>query len=191
MGLLDFLLKLLSGEGQQCPSCGAPGATNAIDGTVRCKNPICPYFDASLGQRGTLRQAGSTVPTQGNYKPARPMRIRYRNFQGQERNFSADADSIVRKKNHIVARVAPTGKKIALSRERIQNLSEVESAFPQRFAAGQPWPTRVNDRSSGITKTWNKFSPVREDSRQVSQLVSELPLRACLSGSPENSVRLL
>src|SRR5262249_16639976 len=125
------------------------------------------------------------------YKPARPMRIRYRNLQGQERNFSADTDSIVRKKNHSVARVAPTGKKIALSRERIQNLSEVESAFPQRFAAGQPWPTRVNDRSSGITKTWNKFSPVREDSRQVSQLVSELPLRACLSGSPENSVRLL
>ena len=165
MGLLDFLLKLLSGEGQQCPSCGAPGATKASDGTIRCKNPICPYFDASLGQRGTLRQAGSTVPTQGNYKPARPMRIRYRNFQGQERNFSADADSIVRKKNHIVARVAPTGKKIALSRERIQNLSEVESAFPQRVAAGQPWPTPRERQVLGYHKKHGTSSPLYEKIR--------------------------
>jgi len=93
------------------------------------------------------------------------MRIRYRNFQGQERNFSADADSIVRKKNHIVARVAPTGKKIALSRERIQNLSEVESAFPQRVAAGQPWPTPRERQVLGYHKKHGTSSPLYEKIR--------------------------
>ena len=51
------------------------------------------------------------------------------------------ADSAHRKKNHVSVKVAPQGRRIALSRDRILNLSEVEAAFPQRVAPGQDWPT--------------------------------------------------
>ena len=142
MGLLDFLIGLFTGGGDkiQCPSCGAQGARKTSDGLVHCKNPACPYFDPSQ-RSGTLRQAGSTVPTRGDFHPEHPLSIRYRNFAGEERTFTAEKDSLVRKNNHLVGRVAPTGHKITLSRDRIQNLSEVEAAMPQRVAPGQGWPT--------------------------------------------------
>ena len=73
--------------------------------------------------------------------PSRTIAIRYTNHQGHVKTFTADADSARREKNHIKVRVAPQGKVITLSRERIQNLSEVEAAFPQRVDPGQPWPT--------------------------------------------------
>lgn len=141
MGLLDFLMTLLSGNKRtECPNCGSSGAQKTDDGIVHCKNPYCTYFDASLGRSGTLRQAGSTLPTRGDFRPARPVSIRYVNFVGQNRDFSAERESLVRKRNHIVARVAPTGQKIALSRDRIQNLSEVETHLPSKVEPGQDWP---------------------------------------------------
>jgi hypothetical protein len=163
MGLLDFLLKLLSGGKQQCPSCGAQGAQKSSNGSIRCPNPSCPYFDATL-RRG-IHERVVPVPTEGNYRPARPVTIRYRNFQGQERTFSADADSILRKNNHLVARVTPTGRKIALSRERIQNLSEVESAFPQKVDLGQPWPSPRERQVLGYHKKHGTTSPLYEKIR--------------------------
>ncbi len=141
MGLFDFLISWFGGGGIQCPSCGAQGARKTNDGLVHCKNPSCPYFDASLGVTGKLRQAHTTMPTRGDFRPKSPVSIRYRNFAGQDRNFSAERDSIVRKNNHLVAEVSPTGRKITLSRERIQNLTEVENAMPQQVAPGQSWPT--------------------------------------------------
>ncbi|HKU25279.1 MAG TPA: hypothetical protein VJQ54_07380 [Candidatus Sulfotelmatobacter sp.] len=142
MGLLDFLIGLFTAGGSkiQCPSCGAQGARKSSDGLIHCGNPTCPYFDPAL-RRGTRGQAGSSVPTRGDFHPEHPLAIRYRNSAGQERTFTAERDSIVRKQNHLVARVVPTGRKITLSRDRIQNLNEVEASIPQRVAAGQPWPT--------------------------------------------------
>ena len=67
--------------------------------------------------------------------------IHYRDFRGQEKTFSVDAASAYRIKNHISVKVAPKGARIILSRNRILNLTEVESAFPQRVAPGQAWPT--------------------------------------------------
>ena len=141
MGLFDFLKSLFGGGDIQCPSCGAKGARKTEDGLVHCKNPSCPYFDASLGLTGKLRRARTTIPTRGDFHPENAVSIRYRNFVGQDRDFSAERESIVRKNNHLVAQVAPTGNKITLSRDRIQNLAEVEAAMPQQVAPGQPWPT--------------------------------------------------
>jgi len=140
MGLLEFLRSLFSGGNIRCPSCGRLGARKGSDELIHCRNPICPNFDPRQ-RRGTLRQSGTTVPTQGDFWPEHLVSIRYRNAAGQDRNFSAERGSIVRKNNHLVARVAPTGERITLSRDRIQNLSEVEAAFPQRVASGQPWPS--------------------------------------------------
>jgi hypothetical protein len=140
MGLLDLIRRLFGQDRIQCPSCATEGAQKSGDGLIRCSNPMCSYFDPSL-RRGTLRRAGSTVPTRGDFHPEHPLTIHYRNFAGQDRTFSAERDSVIRKGNHLVGRVAPTGEKIALSRDRIQNLHEVEDAMPQRVAPGQPWPT--------------------------------------------------
>jgi len=166
MGLLDFLLSLLSGGNKiQCPSCGTQGARKESDGRVLCKNPSCPYFDASLGRSGTLRQAGTRLVTEGNYRPTHPVTIRYQNFQGQDRTFTAEQDSLARKQNHLVAQVAPTGQKIALSRDRIQNLAEVESAFRQRVAPDQSWPTPRERQVLNYHKKNGSTSPLFEKIR--------------------------
>lgn len=165
MGLLDFFIGLFTGGGKmQCPSCGAQGARKSSDGVIHCQNPTCPYFDPAQ-RTGTLRQAGSTVPTRGDFHPEHPLTIRYRNFAGQERTFTAERDSIVRKQNHLVARVVPTGRKITLSRDRIQNLNEVDAAIPQRVAAGQPWPTPRERQILNYHKKHGSTSPRFEQVR--------------------------
>ena len=149
MGFVDFLKSLFSGSRKfpgtplQCPSCGTADALKTDDGIIHCKNAACPYFDEGLIAvfGGELRRRLTTVPTRGNFHPEHPVSIRYVNYVGQSRDFSAESGSIVRKNNHLIARVAPTGKKITLSRERIQNLADVEAAMPQQVAPGQPWPT--------------------------------------------------
>jgi hypothetical protein len=159
MGFLDFLT---GGKKVQCPSCGMQGARKSGD-KIRCLNPACPYFDSSIGTKGTLRAAGRRL--RGNFTPARPLTIRYRNFQGQEKTFIADADATVRKSNHLVARVAPTGRRIVLSRERIQNLSEVEGLLPQRVEAGQSWPTPRERQVLSYHKKYGTSSPLYEKIR--------------------------
>ena len=167
MGLLDFLISLFGGGSSiQCPSCGAKGSRKTEDGLVHCRNPICPYFDASLGVAGKLRQAGTSVPTRGDFHPTNPVFIRYRNFAGQDRDFSAERDSIVRKRNHIVASVAPTGRKITLSRDRIQNLSDVEAVAKQQVQPGQGWPSRVERQILIYHKKHGTTSPRYEQVRK-------------------------
>jgi len=140
MGLLDFLVSLFGGGSSiQCPSCGAEGARKTREGLIVCKNYSCPYY----GRVGKPRQAGTSIPTAGNFEPRTPITIRYRNFAGQDRSFVAELSSVVRRKNHLVAKVVPTGTKVSLSRDRIQNLTEVEAAMPQSVAPGQEWPSRV------------------------------------------------
>lgn len=154
MGLLDFLRKLLTGESNTmpCPNCGVPGALRADDGRISCRNPTCSYFDAGRSR--------------GNYAPEHPITIRYRNFAGQERTFSAERESIVRKRNHLVAQVAPTGLKITLSRDRILNLREVESVLPQKIAPGQAWPTVRERQILGYHKLNGTTSPRFEEIRR-------------------------
>ncbi len=166
MGLLDFLKNRLSGGNNlQCPVCRAAGAQRTGEGKIRCPNPSCPNFDASLGARGTLGQPGTTVPTKGSFKPVQPIIIRYRNFAGQDRTFVAEMDSLVRKGNHLVARVEPAGEKIALARDRIQNLEELESGPTQRVAPGQPLPTPRERQVLGYHKKHGTSSPLFEKIR--------------------------
>ena len=162
MGFLDFLTGLFGG-GQKinCPSCGTPDARRTREGTVRCKNQTCPNYDPSLA----LGRKIAPVPTRGNYRPEHPVPIRYVNFVGQSRDFSAERDSLVRKKNHIIAQVAPTGRKITLSRDRIQNLSEVEGYMPKRVEPGQNWPTGRERQILNFHKKHGSTSPRYEQLR--------------------------
>lgn len=171
MGLLDLLISLFSGRRRisgavlQCPSCGTADARKTDDEIVHCKNPICPYFDEGLLYAGGLRRRLTTVPTRGNFRPEHPVSIRYLNYVGQSRDFSAELGSILRKNNHLVARVAPTGKKIALSRDRIQNLAEVEAAMAAQVAPGQAWPTPRERQILGYHKKHGTSSPRYEQVR--------------------------
>lgn len=161
MGLFDFLSRKI-----QCPSCGTPGARES-GGQIRCPNPSCPYFDSSLGGVATASKAGPPAAARkhGEFSPAQPLSIRYRNFQGQETTFTADAGSARRKRKHISVRVAPTGQRITLSRDRIQNLGEVENFVPQPVAPSQAWPTRVECQVMGYHKKHGTTSPLYEKIR--------------------------
>jgi hypothetical protein len=159
MGLLDFLFGKT-----KCPQCGTKGARTS-DGQTRCPNPSCQYFDGTLGRGGRLRLGGARLPRRSDYSPARALAIRYRNFQGQEKIFTADKESLQRKHNHIVAVVAPTGEKIALSRDRIQNLDEVEQALPQAVEPPQPKPTARERQVLAFHKKYKSTSPLYEKIR--------------------------
>lgn len=160
MGLFDFLF----GK-KACPLCGAKGA-RTTDGRVRCPNPSCQYFDGSLGRSGRLRLGGTLAPRRSDYSPSRPLYIRYRNFQGQEKTFTADKDSLQQKGNHIIARVVPTGEKIALSRDRIQNLSESEGALAEAKAeAPRSGPTARERQVLAFHKKHRSTSPLYEKIR--------------------------
>ena len=142
MGLLNFLTQLFfRGDKIECPSCRTAGALQTSDSLVHCRNRNCPNYDPGYVIGGRLVRRLSTVPTEGDFHPEHPVSIRYTNFTGQNRDFAAERDSLVRKKDHIVAEVAPTGRKITLSRDRIQNLNEVEGQMPKRVEPGQNWPT--------------------------------------------------
>src|SRR5262249_27646332 len=135
MGFLDALFGRTT-----CPDCGGKGARKSGD-RIRCLNPSCRHFDASLGRGGRLLCACGGAARRSDFWPERPLTIHYRNFRGQEKSFTADEESIARKHNHIVARVVPTGEKIALSRDRIQNLAEVDQAVARRRKPQTPGPT--------------------------------------------------
>ena len=162
MGLLDFLF----GRGK-CPQCGTAGARKS-QGQTRCPNPSCRYFDASLRQ-----SADTPLEWRGDFSPASPFAIRYRNFRGEEKTFTAERLTLRRSRNHIVAQVAPTGTSISLfpgphrepggsrtgpaGRGGIQTQRALRSRAP---GLGLPQEAQV------------QLSSLREDSREVSGLVA-------------------
>jgi len=167
MGLLDFLRSLfLGGEKIDCPNCGTAGARKTSDELIHCKNPSCRYFDAGLAYGGRLVRRYTEVPTRGNFRPEHPVSIRYVNFVAQNRDFSAERDSLVRKRNHIVAQVAPTGRRITLSRDRIQNLAEIEAYLPHKLEPGQQWPSGRERQILNYHKKHGTTSPRYEQVRE-------------------------
>jgi hypothetical protein len=159
MGFLDFLFGRT-----RCLQCGTKGARTS-ENRIRCRNPSCQYFDGTLGRGGVLRAAGSRFPRRSDYSPARPLAIRYRNFQGQEKTFIADRESLRRKHNHIIARVSPTAERISLSRDRIQNLADVEDALSQRVEEVPHGPTARERQVLAYHKKYKTTSPLYEKIR--------------------------
>jgi hypothetical protein len=160
MGFLDFLF------GQsKCPRCGTKGARKS-QGQTRCPNPSCPLFDISLrGTRDSTRVGSISPPRRGDFSPQSPLAIRYRNFRGEEKTFTADSETLQRKRNHIIAQVTPTGENISLSRDRIQNLDEVEEALPKIAEYRQPGPTARERQVLGFHKKHKSTSPLYEKIR--------------------------
>src|SRR2546421_13085735 len=163
MGFLDSLL----GK-NKCPNCGTPGAQ--ISGSeVRCLNPLCTYFMFAQGRSETPRPVTSSPqsPQPSSAMPSQPITIQYVNFQGQQKNFVADASTLKRSREHILAKVAPKGQQIALARRRIQNLHEVEQALPQghRGDSGDSYPNARERQVLSYHKKHKSTSPLFEKIR--------------------------
>lgn len=169
MGLFD----LFSGK-INCPDCGSPGAKKS-GGRVLCPNISCQNFDseAAEAQRASGAQPRSAAARPASAAPAsrpQPMGtetivVRYRNFQGVEKTFSADPDTARRKGKHISLCIAPKGIRVALARDRIQNLSEVEAVCSQRVGEGQSLPTPVERQVLSYHKKHGTTSARYESAR--------------------------
>ena len=175
MGFLKSLLNLVGGE--KCPVCGTPGATKSGD-QVRCLNPMCRNFMGAAvqppstsppppqpQQNVTARQPSGTPSQSFSRSSAGSVSIQYKNFQGQYKAFAADAGSLRRKGNHIIARVDPSGKQIAFSRDRIQNMSEVDAVLPARDRSGAPRPSSKERQVLGYHTKHGTTSPLYEKIR--------------------------
>ena len=185
MGFFNALKDILGGE--KCPACGTPGARRS-GSEIRCLNPVCQYFNPSFapgaaspqppqqtppqqGRPSGWSSAPGSTPSAGSSSsgsgpaPAGSVTIQYRNFQGQNKTFYADPRSLHREKNHIRATVAPKSQKISLSRDRIQNLQEVERQMPQRVEAGQEWPNKKERQVLSYHKKHGTTSPLYEKIR--------------------------
>jgi hypothetical protein len=185
MGFFNALKDILGGE--KCPACGTPGARKS-GSEIRCLNPVCQYFNPSFapsssspqppqqtqhpqGRSSGWSSAPSSTPASGSSQsgsgpaPSGSVAIQYRNFQGQNKTFYADARSLHREKNHIKATVAPKSQQISLSRDRIQNLQEVERQMPQRVEAGQEWPNKKERQVLNYHKKYKSTSPLYEKIR--------------------------
>ncbi len=161
MGLFDFL----KGAAVRCPVCGAPDARRSGDRVI-CPNPMCRNSaeqQSSSARTGGAPTAAKAAPVpRGRWQPQNPLTIRYRNFQGVEQTYAAEADSCRRRKNHISVLVAPTGRRITLRRDRIQNLAEVEAHCAGRVADGQPEPTPRERQVMSYHKKHGTTSPLYE-----------------------------
>ncbi|MBZ5524903.1 MAG: hypothetical protein LAP21_21945 [Acidobacteriia bacterium] len=174
MGFGRFIGDLLSGK-TNCPLCGTPGSTKEGD-RVRCLNPQCANFFLTPGQvpaeprapkpASQSPQSAPQAPASGpGLGSARTITIQYKNFQDQHKTFTADVGSLRRKKNHIVARVAPSGKILSLSRDRIQNMTEVDQCLPAYMRTGAPYPTAKERQVLGYHKKHKSTSPLYEKIR--------------------------
>ena len=159
MGFLDFLF----GK-PKCPQCGTKGARVSLN-RILCPNPSCQYFDGTLRHSGVLGGGASRAPRRSDYSPERPLAVRYRNFEGREKIFTAEKQSLRRKHNHITAQVAPTGERISLSRDRIQNLAEVEEALSEWGEELPLGPTARERQVLAYHKKYKTTSPLYEEIR--------------------------
>lgn len=115
--------------------------------------PVFQWRKASSTSTGVSLWAEHALPG------ALTTRLRGRGTFG---TFAADNGSLRRKGNHIVARVSPTGENIALSRDRIQNLAEVEQALPQATENARSGATARERQVLAFHKKYKSTSPLYE-----------------------------
>ena len=163
---MGFLDALFGKKETNCPRCGTKGARRS-GARILCSNLSCPNFDASLrGGAPDSNQSSSQGYSgrKGSYVAAKPVTVRYRNFRGEDKTFTVEADSIRRRKDHLMAAVEPTGEHLSLSRSRIQNLQEVESNMPATESRGDIPPAKAR-QVIAYHKKHGTTSPLYEQMR--------------------------
>jgi len=132
-----------------CPECGADWAELASFTDVKCTNPNCSHYDRAYASGGF----------------ANPVKIEYVNFEGQNKTFTCDADSLRIKGQHLAAAVAPTGRRIALKIEKIANRQDLVEAIRNANEANTAMPTPREKRVLSYHKRRGTTSPLYESLR--------------------------
>lgn len=134
-------------EAARCPKCGTWGAKKFL-WKVKCPNPSCEKYDSEYAEAfRQSRVAGKPASEVFTHLKGRAdpndysLRIRYQNFRGDEIIYSADPRTVYRQSESVVARLAPTGKRVSFKLSKIQNRNEVESIL-----AENPQPTGIERR---------------------------------------------
>lgn len=133
---MGFLAKLF-GWPIDCPACGTRKARESFTG-IHCPSEKCQHYDPNHARSLAMKSApsfsrGDSSQTAWATQPPRvhypnPLRVQYVNFQGEQKVFVADRNSVRRRHAHLMVAVEPTGREIALNPEKIVNRQEVESA---------------------------------------------------------------
>jgi hypothetical protein len=160
-----------------CPVCGDRSAYKPWFGAVECPNHKCDNFDADRlwqlvhsGERTLDEQLAASHKWHRNPRTGKrtlkPMRrdfdpgtarieVHYRNFKGQEKTFVGDRHTLRVRGGCISLRVMPTGEYIALRRDRIRNLSEIEAAL-------EALPNKVERQVLGYHRKYGTTSPLHQ-----------------------------
>ena len=91
----------------------------------------------------------------------RPFEIQYENFRGDHATFTGDLTSVRVRHAHLSAAVQPTGRRITLKMEKIENLQDI-----QRALSHSPRPTGREARVLGYHKKRGTTSPLYESLRR-------------------------
>lgn len=168
MGFIQALVDAISGR-MKCPACATRGAKQAGE-TIRCINPLCQYFSAQAtpearAARVRVRATKANQPRTSHVPSGDTISIRYRNFRGESKTLTADRMSLRRRHNHIVACVAPSWRQLSLSRDRIENMDEIDAQLPERDRSSAPQPTARERQVLGYHKKYGTTSPLYEKIR--------------------------
>lgn len=148
MGLFSKLLGLTI----RCPQCNTPGAKDGFAG-VKCQRTGCMFYDAVYA----TQQAQTPWEGQESVSFSSPISIQYENFRGETKTFVGESSSVRRRHAHISVAVQPTGRRIALRRDKIANLQEVENAAPP------PGPPPRDAKVLAFHKKRGTTSPLYEE----------------------------
>jgi hypothetical protein len=114
MGFLDKQF----GKWKYCPECRTWGA-RSLFGKTRCRNSGCSHFDVQLTME-PVPEPPLRKPLKnhaGSFNPANTVSFRYRNFQGEERSYTGDANSVRIRGDHVSIRLLPAGVRAAFRRK--------------------------------------------------------------------------
>jgi len=125
---MGFLFRLFSRR-SQCPLCFC--AAEAAFGRVECANPVCRNFSREFHDRLAANHKTARSPRTERFRAPDPVSIRYRNYLGEGKIFTASRASLYAKNNHIMAVIEPYGGSVSLCRDRITNLGSL-GPVPQR-----------------------------------------------------------
>jgi hypothetical protein len=111
-----------------CPECRSKGAVKTF-ASLKCPNRGCRHYDSATAWRPEPTAPADARPGArhaGSFDPGpNTVVIRYRNYRGDDTEYIADRATIRLRREHLTARVAPTGKRIALAKKFIRNLAEL------------------------------------------------------------------
>ncbi len=161
MGFSDLLKKSVV-----CPDCRTRGAVKIAFARVRCRNPACRHYDPSLAfasVRQSLAPEQPRTAPQGDFNPGpEAITIRYRNYRGDDVEFTGDRRTIRFCKAHVSVRVAPTGKRIALWQRFVRDLEELRRHAPSGMPTAVERQILSYHRNHGTTspryeEVWRKY----------------------------------